>query len=68
VCQGAGGVRRAGLPPASEGGAICADECPYGSVRGLLGNRYQCEWIIMIHGIIIQSSVYYERGNVYVRE
>jgi hypothetical protein len=28
------------LPPASEGGAVCANERPYGSARGVPGDRY----------------------------
>jgi len=28
------------LQPASEGGAVCANERPYGSVRGVPGDRY----------------------------
>ena len=35
------GVRQVvNLPPSFEAGAVCTKVCPYGSVRGVLGNQH----------------------------
>jgi hypothetical protein len=37
---GVGRCAAGSLPPTSEGGAVCANERPYGSVRGVSGDWY----------------------------
>jgi hypothetical protein len=37
---GVGRCAAGSLPPTSEGGAVCANERPYGSVRGVPGDWY----------------------------